>query len=717
VTSAAADEDDNERNNEGGVEEASEAATEAAALANPRKAAATATTPASRARAVAARRSPRSSSSTAAATVTTKAKGSSSSSSSSSPPSARGARRARRTPRGGARKVSSSSSKASFPASSSLLAAAAAVAAGDMTSSSSSASSVSSSSAPSALLEALAATSSSSASASALASLLSGGGGVPASAAFGGAAAAASSSPSSAAVDFLAPFSSRAAHLAAPCPAGLDDTEEAADLLLLRQLDKKLRAGRDAVHSMRAAASATATVARRAAAAASAGVSAAELLGAEEAVAASNAAAGAKDDGDDDDSAVPVEAGGGEAGDVAASASEEEGLSSSSSSSEAAASSSSESPASSSPAAPAPSPSPTTAGSALGVADPSKTSASSSADAVSSFLKSLGHTGVLSREAELRLAQVVGKGVRAAATAEAEAVRLGRAPGIPEVISALDLRSAAHLELLLANRQAATDLMVQFNLRLVFHCAKRYTGLGLEMGDLIAEGVAGLTRAIDKFDTTRGNRFSTYAMWWIRQAVTRSISEQSRIVRLPVHIYEAVARIRRAAREVGGGCDSPEQLHAAVAAETGLPVEKVERYLAAAKGASSIDVVAPTNSSKASSDSSSDPLSELLPCAASFAAADRRDAAERDTVLAAALDAVLASLPQRERNVLRMRYGLGGRRGRTMTLSDISAAYGVTTERIRQIEDSGLRRLREPGRAEGVATAAAMIGEVESREF
>lgn len=438
--------------------------------------------------------------------------------------------------------------------------------------------------------------------------------------------------------------------LAAPCPPGLEDTEEASDLVVLRQLDKKLRAGRDAVHSMRAVAAA-ATVARKAAAMAASG------LGADASSSNSSSASAA--------------AGGDPSSELSSSSS----------------SSSSSVPSTFSP------------------------SSSSSADAVSSFLRSLGHTGVLSREAELRLAQVVGKGVAAAAAAEAEAARLGRAPGVQEVIAALKLRNTAHLELLLANRQAATDLMVQFNLRLVFHCAKRYTGLGLEMGDLIAEGVTGLTRAIDKFDASRGNRFSTYAMWWIRQAVTRSISEQSRIVRLPVHIYEAVARIRRTAREVGGACDSPEQLHAAVAAETGLPVEKVERYLAAAKGASSIDVIAPT--SKSSNDST-DALSELLPCAASFAAADRRDAAERDTVLATALDAVLASLPQRERNVLRMRYGLGGRRGRTMTLSDISAAYGVTTERIRQIEDSGLRRLREPGRAEGVATAAAMIGEAEN---
>ena len=582
-------------------------------------------------------------------------------------------------------------------------------------------------SSPNALLAALAAPSSSasasSSTSSALASLLGARAGNSGAAAFGAAAAASSASSSpGGATDLLAPFSSRAALLARPCPAGLEDTEEAADLLLLRQLDRKLRAGRDAVQSMRAAASATTVAARKAVeAAAAAGLasSSSSDSGSSAGIAAADATAAFVSAGDDDDAAVdatssPLPPSAPVASEPSSSNSS---ASPSSSPSSASAIPAAAAAAASDPASPSSSSPPS---STAELTDPSNTGATSSADAVSSFLKSLGHTGVLSREAELRLAQVVCKGVAAEARAEAEAARLGRAPSVDEVAAALALRGGVpHLELLLANRQAATDLMVQFNLRLVFHCAKRYQGLGLEMSDLIAEGVSGLTRAIDKFDAARGNRFSTYAMWWIRQAVTRSISEQSRVIRLPVHIYEAVARIRRAAREVGGACDSPEQLHAAVAAETGLKVEKVERYLSAARGASSIDAAAPgpSKSGRGNGTEPADALSELLPCAASFSAADRRDAAERDAVLAAALDAVLASLPQRERNVLRMRYGLGGRRGRTMTLSDISAAYGVTTERIRQIEDSGLRRLRESGRAEGVATAAALIGEGENRDF
>jgi len=333
-------------------------------------------------------------------------------------------------------------------------------------------------------------------------------------------------------------------------------------------------------------------------------------------------------------------------------------------------------------------------------------------DAVTGFLKTLGHTGVLSREAEARLAAIIGKGGAAAAASDALATALGRAPTAAEVAARLGLAGGpAHLQLLLDNRLAAHDLMAQFNLRLVVHTAKRYTGLGLEMADLVAEGVAGLARAIDKFEPARGNRFSTYAMWWIRQAVTRSISEQSRVVHLPVHIYEAVTRIRRAKHALKEEPETEREMHKAVSTVTGLPVDKVERYLAAARVARSLDALVPS-SGKGGADGG-DAMSELLPCAAADGAAAARDADARDDVLRRHMDGVLASLPPRERNVLRMRYGLGAPGGRTMTLSDISAAYGVTTERIRQIEDSGLRRLREPDRAAGVARVTAMLAECE----
>ena len=349
-------------------------------------------------------------------------------------------------------------------------------------------------------------------------------------------------------------------------------------------------------------------------------------------------------------------------------------------------------------------------------------------DPVSAFIKALGHTAVLSREAETRLGDIIYKGIRVASAGDDLAAKLGRAPTSDEVAESVGLADATHLALLLGNRVAATDLLAQYNLRLVVHAAKRYKDLGHELPDLIAEGVVGLLRAIDKFDGQRGHKFSTYAMWWIRQAVTRSISEQSRMVRLPVHIYEAVAKIRRAKRDLveeadgttpgGSSIDATDPMSSAVDAEvtaavalrTGIAIDKVVQYVAASRPAASIDVPL-TSSTVGLPDDPFDNIGDLIECPAADAVDDARAVGDRVGVLRAHLDGVLASLPPRERNVLRMRYGLGAPDGRTMTLSDISAAYGVTTERIRQIEDSGLRRLRDPARAAGVRRVADMMAE------
>ena len=350
-------------------------------------------------------------------------------------------------------------------------------------------------------------------------------------------------------------------------------------------------------------------------------------------------------------------------------------------------------------------------------------------DPVSAFIKALGHTAVLSRDAETRLGDIIYKGIRVASAGDDLAAKLGRAPTSDEVAESVGLADTAHLALLLGNRVAATDLLAQYNLRLVVHAAKRYKDLGHELPDLIAEGVVGLLRAIDKFDGQRGHKFSTYAMWWIRQAVTRSISEQSRMVRLPVHIYEAVAKIRRAKRDLVEEADAATsggssiidaadpmsstvdaEVTAAVALRTGIAIDKVVQYVAASRPAASIDVPL-TSSTVGLPDDPFDNIGDLIECPAADAVGDARAVGDRVSVLRSHLDGVLASLPPRERNVLRMRYGLGAPDGRTMTLSDISAAYGVTTERIRQIEDSGLRRLRDPARAAGVRRVADMMAE------
>jgi RNA polymerase sigma factor (sigma-70 family) len=507
----------------------------------------------------------------------------------------------------------------------------------------------------------------------------------------------------------LGPLAQRSAALSTPIPPGLADTPEADDLRVMVALDDRLRSGRNAKKAGRGGLAEQAGSPLSATAAAPA--SAKKKGGG-----GGDAAAVASADEDDDDG------GDGPAG--------------SSSSS--------------------PSAAPT---SFIGEAQ-----ATASAHPVAALFAMLGHTGLLTRDAEARLSEIVRKGSEAADAGEALAAHLGRAPTVREVVASLGLRSPAHLRLLLANRQVAQDLMVQFNLRLVVHTAKRYTGMGLELADLITEGVAGLTRAIDKYDPGRGFKFSTYSMWWVRQAITRALSDQSRVVRLPVHVYDAVSKLRRAGRALGSTVfESQEALHEALAEAVGLPVEKVTWYLAAARTTRSLD--APTSGagsdamagggagggaasgggsagsgSGSATDNTADPMNESLTSSAptdvldggpagpggrpgddplsggggrgdenSEGAAARAAALRTHGVLRQRLDAVLASLPPRERNVLRLRYGLAAPGGRTMTLLDISTAYGVTTERIRQIEDSGLRRLRDPLRAAGVKDAAELV--------
>lgn len=398
---------------------------------------------------------------------------------------------------------------------------------------------------------------------------------------------------------------------------------------------------------------------------------------------------------------------------------------------------------------------------------------SAAASAVRALFDMLGNTGLLTKDAVFRLVRIARKGAAAAAAGDAlREQREGGAgsaggagappPSVSEVVAHLGLRSPAHLRLVLSNRRVAHELMIQFNLRLVVHTARRYMGLGLDLADLISEGVDGLTRAIDKFDPNRGFAFSTYGTWWVRQALTRALSDQSRIVRLPVHVYDGVTKLRRASEALGeADFDSPESMHAALGAAVGMAPSKVERYLAVARAVVSLDVPGlvggedsarsagrdvglatgsgpggsgPTPAGGAGSDTTIDPGTELL---AGYGPADLMSSggeggagaggtsdgeggagesrppgprpARPPDVLRNRLDAVLASLPPRERNVLRLRYGLAAPGGHTMTLLDISAAYGVTTERIRQIEDSGLRRLRDPLRAAGVRDAADLM--------
>jgi RNA polymerase primary sigma factor len=295
---------------------------------------------------------------------------------------------------------------------------------------------------------------------------------------------------------------------------------------------------------------------------------------------------------------------------------------------------------------------------------------SASADLVRVYLREIGRVALLTAADEVDLAKRVEAGVFAA-----ERLSLLESTSKPDPDMRRDLLAVV------GDGQRAKQRLIESNLRLVVSIAKRYAGRGLPFLDLIQEGNLGLIRAVEKFDYTRGFKFSTYASWWIRQAVSRAVADQARTIRIPVHMVETVNRILRAQRMLVQTLGRDPSA-AEIAVQVDMPAERVEEIKRLAM--EPVSLHSPVGEEEGSE------LGDLIEDSESVPPAELVSAG----LLASHVEAVLTHLGDREREVVRMRYGLTD--GEPRTLEEVGRAFGVTRERVRQIEAKSLAKLRHP---------------------
>ena len=292
-------------------------------------------------------------------------------------------------------------------------------------------------------------------------------------------------------------------------------------------------------------------------------------------------------------------------------------------------------------------------------------------DPVRMYLKEIGKVPLLSADEEVELAKEMELGDNALQQLE-------------EMGDDIDDDTKNELEQLVARGDAAKKKLAEANLRLVVSIAKRYVGRGMLFLDLIQEGNLGLIKAVEKFDYNKGYKFSTYATWWIRQAITRAIADQARTIRIPVHMVETINKLIRVSRQLLqelGREPSPEE----IAEEMDVPVERVREILKISQEPVSLETPIGEEEDSHLGDFIQD---ENVPVPAEAAAS---------TLLREQLGEVLTTLTEREQKVLKLRFGLDDDRSRT--LEEVGREFNVTRERIRQIEAKALRKLRHPSRS------------------